>query len=148
MSFLCPSTHAEHKKTPVRVSLRVRCLSFVLPLMPRMELHWRFVFNIFPSHAEHQKTPTRVSFRVCHLPRNHRGCTSGFVFNASLSHAECQKTHLLVSFLIQLLFFSCRAWNYTIKGVVSCLFSFLCPTCLPALAIVETDSFLMLILGA
>ena len=44
--------HAEHKKTPLRVSFRVRCLLFALLLMPSTQPHHRgcsFVFGVFPS---------------------------------------------------------------------------------------------------
>ena len=70
-SFFCPTTHAEHEKTPTRVSVRVRHLFFA----PR-------------TVAEHEKTPTRVSFRVRrpsfalqHTPNTKpHPCWCGFVF--------------------------------------------------------------------
>ncbi len=69
-SFLYPPMHAEHKETPLMVSVRARRLSYIHrhTLSTDRHLLWcLFVLGFFPHppmHAEREKTPSMVSVRA------------------------------------------------------------------------------------
>lgn len=103
-SFLCPTTHTEHKKTPslsrwclfVFGVSRVTCCFLILQCMPSMKWHLVGVFSCSAlflrptTHAEHEITPTMVSFHVrCFSPP---------------AHTEHEKTPSLVSFPVRHLY--------------------------------------------
>jgi len=126
VSFLRPTTHAEHETTPSLVWFRVRHRSFALRHMPSTKRNPRWclvVFGVIPlpsntrrtrkntnegvfscsalffrptTHAEHEITPSLVWFRV----RHHHFVLPLMPNTSSLrptTHAEHDKTPSLVS---------------------------------------------------